>query len=211
MKLIGVKASVNSVNTQQLKREILAFDRIGIVFLDGSLELLKSIGTDEAECVLREVEWLCENDLLFEVQLREDAVGPLIACKEFWETFHAIDVPFNELKKRYERRGPEMERMFRAAFARAMHRAASDRATLPMSADLRLLEQLGERLARLECIRLRRLEGLSALPILPSVDCLDGETNKEDVIQIVLKSFPIPDESTSWEEILDFRCVFRRC
>jgi hypothetical protein len=33
-----------------------------------------------------------------------------------------------------------------------------------------------------------------------------NETSKESVVQIVLKEFPLPDDSVSWEKIIDFRC-----
>jgi hypothetical protein len=59
---------------------------------------------------------------------------------------------------------------------------------------------------RLYSIELREVDGLDAYPILhvglPS--SLDSPTNKTDVIQIVLNAMPLPDETTPWEQVIEY-------
>jgi hypothetical protein len=54
---------------------------------------------------------------------------------------------------------------------------------------------------------LRVLNNLDAFPVMPG-DFFDSERtegNKNDVIEIVLNELPVPDESTPWEHILEYR------
>ena len=60
---------------------------------------------------------------------------------------------------------------------------------------------------RLFSIELRELKGIDAYPILPSPFFAKEaeDANKNDIIRISLNSMPIPDESTTWEQIFEFR------
>lgn len=45
-----------------------------------------------------------------------------------------------------------------------------------------------------------------AYPILPADICLPEDTSaKNEVIRIVLNALPVPDEQTSWEQIIEYR------
>ncbi|MBA2732392.1 MAG: hypothetical protein H0U54_05825 [Acidobacteria bacterium] len=59
----------------------------------------------------------------------------------------------------------------------------------------------------IRCIQLRELEGLDAFPLFyperfPRVGQI---ANKADVILIVVNALPVPDEKTSWEQIIEYR------
>src|SRR5215813_3721914 len=63
----------------------------------------------------------------------------------------------------------------------------------------------GQLLARITTIDLRE-QGLDAYSVFYSGAIpLMVKTEKHDVIQIVLDALPTPDDSTSWEQILDYR------
>jgi hypothetical protein len=60
---------------------------------------------------------------------------------------------------------------------------------------------------RIFSIKLREIDGFDAYPILgtPLSTSIDSPITKNDVVRIVLDAMPIPDESTSWEKILEYR------
>lgn len=64
----------------------------------------------------------------------------------------------------------------------------------------------GQFLARISTIDLRNA-GLEAYPVFYSdpVPLTQAPTEKQGVLQIVLEALPMPDDSTSWEQILDYR------
>jgi len=47
-------------------------------------------------------------------------------------------------------------------------------------------------------------EGIEASPIVPSL-ILPDQNKKTEVINIILKNFPVPDENIPWEQIFEFR------
>ncbi len=61
-------------------------------------------------------------------------------------------------------------------------------------------------LTRAYSIQLRELQNIDAFPVFSISIPEDTEKiNKSDVIQITIKSLPVPDNRTSWEQILEFR------
>lgn len=62
---------------------------------------------------------------------------------------------------------------------------------------------------RLISIKLRILEGLNAVPSLetPDIDIFSNTFKKPNanVLQVVLNQMPIPDDSVSWEQLIEFR------
>jgi hypothetical protein len=62
-------------------------------------------------------------------------------------------------------------------------------------------------LTRMISIELRELHHLDAFPVLSAgiPDCIKGQANKGHVVEVVLNALPTPDESTSWEQIIEYR------
>jgi hypothetical protein len=62
-------------------------------------------------------------------------------------------------------------------------------------------------LTRMSSIILREAQGLDAYPVLSSTIPIARNSHavKSDIFHIVLNSLPIPDDSTPWEQILEFR------
>ena len=46
---------------------------------------------------------------------------------------------------------------------------------------------------------------MDAVPILSADSYPDGQANSTDVLQIVLHTIPMPDATTSWEHIIEYR------
>jgi hypothetical protein len=73
-------------------------------------------------------------------------------------------------------------------------------------------EMIRELLSRLLALEISNFEKVEAVPLLASeramfanVSSAKDAGKREEVIDVVLNSFPEPDDSTSWEQILDFR------
>jgi len=73
-------------------------------------------------------------------------------------------------------------------------------------------EMIRELLSRLLALEISDCETVEAVPLLASeramfanVRSAKDARKREEVIDVVLTSFPEPDDSTSWEQILDFR------
>lgn len=62
-------------------------------------------------------------------------------------------------------------------------------------------------LTRASSIILRETQGLDAYPVLSNIIPIARNSNavKSDIFHIVLNSLPIPDDTTPWEQILEFR------
>ena len=73
-------------------------------------------------------------------------------------------------------------------------------AVVPMFIALQLL-------VRQISVRLRVIDGMGAYPILSQVvpQMPTQQTEKHEVIDVVIKTLPIPDETTSWEQIIEYR------
>ncbi len=69
------------------------------------------------------------------------------------------------------------------------------------------LKDMATYFTRLFSIQLRELDGLEAYPILPAdiPSSENPESTKGEVIKIVLSALPVPDDQTSWEQIVEYR------
>ena len=62
-------------------------------------------------------------------------------------------------------------------------------------------------LIRAETIKLERIEGYYAVPVLAGKNSfiLDEDDKRADVVQLVLSQIPFPDEDVPWESILEYK------
>jgi len=66
-------------------------------------------------------------------------------------------------------------------------------------------------IARMVSLQLRKTQGIDSYPIIPfSKDSAikiskKFDMKKADVLQVLIRNLPIPDELSSWEELIDFR------
>jgi hypothetical protein len=168
--------------TRHLKQGALMFGQVAIP----QLELLRNV-QPELELIYAELEWLSQQGVVFEYVLPKP------------EPDDFKDVELNELMDCHREIEAELRRR------RSEKAAGAD------------VEIGGVVFAKSECEAriisniMRRRMGLDAYPFLftkPRIivsDSPEKAANKGDVIHIALKAMPIPDDTVSWEQVLEFR------
>jgi len=180
--LVAVKSPNQLPDLDSLKREALMFNRIAIP------ELLSTVGWMKAgyrpdnvqEWELADLDWLIENNILYDPEITLDD-----------PRFQATDA-YND----YLQYQNALWQVTNSVLAGNLQ---PDITAPPFS--------MAELIVRLTSVQLRDLEDKDAYPLLDSnIFSTQGEqASKSDVLQIVINALPVPDESTPWEQILEFR------
>lgn len=209
---IGVKSPVSLFYSPSLKREALLFDRIVIPqFTDF---LAKNRDTDLIRQEVPDLEWLMEKGIIIESEpLRDDSILGNKQFRENWEAYSNTFAEASNLFGDYQRNlpsgeiGEQLDRL--TVYQKGMLTLTDEAVDL-----ISFWEGLHEKallssdyLARLVSIQLRVQNSMDAQPILDSDFCLgiDEGATKTDVIDVVLKSLPVPDDLVAWEQILEYR------
>jgi hypothetical protein len=183
MRLIAVSPFPSSLD--KLKRTALMFDQICIN------QASTSASPDSREQA--ELDWLKEKGVVFEQELK-DVIG--LSRYKNGTKVYLLPRP-----KGFKGAGKMTKAMLDdaqpALLIRSPHLSA---------------EMIRELLSRLLALEISNFETVEAVPLLASeramfanVSSVKDAGRREEVIDVVLNSFPEPDESTSWEQILDFR------
>ena len=187
--------SDNIIN--ELKRNLLFFDRILIPEVNENIEIVKKNIKDftkhnlNIEYIINELEWLVEHELVFESNFlyekdlkkihddapdfeKEDilyATGLAFVANKF-----LLNLPKHIKEKNYDYAVKDI--IFK-----------------------------NEYFARALSFFLNREPGKFTVPLLSELSSLDflKKTKKSEIVRIILDDFPIPDELTPWEEILQFK------
>ena len=188
LEFIAVNDSLALFNIASLKREALMFDRI-------ALPLFKSIAEEVADNsptqrTIAEVEWLMDRGIVFEPEAT--LTDERLAASEEFRSFVNISLPYHAKLSEFTNLG-----------------AASTEVKLTTEWQRQLENQLAicGLNARYFSIQLRVLNNLDAYPVLSaSIPPIESPVSKKsDVIQIALNSLPIPDYSSPWEQIVEYR------
>lgn len=169
----------------RLKRELLIFDRIAVTQYESCVARIRKRKKSQLPDFLKELDWLIEQGLVF------DAGG--------------LDktAPLSDEYKAY---GDEAAKRFRLI----------DEAVKGVRKNSRKYEQIMivngafavQCQTRMASISLRDLHGLDAYPVffLPVLPMPIAQRNKkQQVANICFKALPIPDDSTPWEQIIEYR------
>lgn len=213
---IGVKSPVSLHYSLSLKRELLLFDRIAIPqaikFLEGNRH--KEFERHE----IQELEWLIEQGIVFESESLPDA--NLLANQQFrecWQTYSDTFIEAYKVFKEYVQIVPpdldinSREKKFDTCFTynNGLLMLTEEGAKLLCLGDDMNDKFLlsSDYIARLVSIQLREQHSMDAYPIIDSDLSFELGTvaDKTNVVEIVLNSLPTPDESVSWEQILEYR------
>jgi len=183
MRLIAVSPLPRSLD--RLKRPALMFDQICIN------QANTSAGSDTREQA--ELDWLREKGVVFQQELK-DVIG-------FSRDRNRTKVYLLPRPEGFKGAGKMTKAMLEDA----------DPALLIGSPALSA-EMIRELLLRLLALEISDFETVEAVPLLASeramfanVTSVTDTRRREEVIDVVLSSFPEPDDRTSWEQILDFR------
>jgi hypothetical protein len=185
-----------------LKREALMFSRIAIPLLDKLLTFTGKSDTDSVTQFGGELEWLLERDIVFDPATIPDRLD--VTDEEYTKFLTLETIAEKEARHRV----PEAQRGLEQRaldYPAAMRRRDEFARQLAEATQAALMVELYR--VRRECIRLRMLHRMDAYPVLTLSGILSPEasSNKHQIIRIVINSLPFPDDSTSWEQIAEFR------
>jgi hypothetical protein len=180
---VGVSYSLDWPNTASLKREAMMFQRLAVPHLK---LLISGIADDDLE-IVRELAWLFENGIVFDPQRTLDDER-VLSIKEYEEYY---DVAIKPLKL-YRRLPLSMKSKF--SVVDLLQRARKGNSWEDI-------------FSRYVSAALREVENMDAYPILrSSLHSVKGhQASKRDVVQIVLNELPTPDDSTPWEQVIEYR------
>ena len=208
---VAVAHPVFAFDASALKQQALMFRRIGIP----SLSSILSATHEDTQEVRRNLEWLIKAGVLFEppaerrvkissvdhdsaLDLLRDDGKRIIEVLFGFSIEELVDARGDEKKTAEFLKKIQIDRLKTAFFA----------AVEPPDRLLDQLKSLATNLTRLLSIELREADQLDAHPILPnelgSFDVSQPAT-KHDVVTIALAALPIPDDQTSWEQIIEYR------
>ncbi|HKQ06137.1 MAG TPA: hypothetical protein VJ464_13460 [Blastocatellia bacterium] len=195
-----------------LKRDALIYNRLAALNFDESLESWEHSSNEQSKYILDNARWLLEKGFIFQPELpfptetlvadQDYETGRAIlanAQKEMLETYAKYNLDSPEQIKNFSRivSSPNIGSITKAIFQAQQ---------IEVFAALYSFEVC---LVRLSAIALRKEMEAYSIPILyrdikPNLEARDNFTLGE-VIQIAIKSLPIPDDSVSWEQIFDYR------
>ncbi|SPF53318.1 hypothetical protein SBA4_5570011 [Candidatus Sulfopaludibacter sp. SbA4] len=165
----------SDATVRHLKRPALLFEKIGILHFSGLAAILEKMNSDKSLQLKAELEWLLNQGIVVPVS-REFLVDPFQEAAEHFPKIHPDAMDYCS--------------------------AMSENQVLV----LRLSKLIGQDgvlvCARTPCV-------LQLLQVRLGTRALTGylpdSTVRKDVLNVVLGSFPEPDEDTPWEQIVEFR------
>jgi hypothetical protein len=192
--IIAVKSWAITLMQQSLKREALLFDRIAIP----NLYALLSIANRKPSYFAKELEWLIEKEIIFEPDVFSSDER-LKSNRQFHKYFDLAEEASSKAMAMALIRMMEKEKN---------KTRDSENKDEEIDDELKLvLSTYSDYEARYASIYLRERFQMPAYPIILTWEDQLRKTKaqKSDVIQVVLKHLPLPDDSTSWEQIVDYR------
>jgi hypothetical protein len=192
--LIAVADSLSALDFSFRKRAALLFDRIAIPQVhDGATRAW--VKEKPEHC--NELLWLMENGIVFEPILTPEFL-------EDGQILQDAELAINTLKKLMRLVVGDNDNLDTASST--VHEYLAD----PNLSREMKLKFLGEYLVGNSYLvrmwgSVLRKQGLSAYPLLPVAIPNSRENSKTNVVEIVLKSLPMPSEDTAWEQIFEYR------
>jgi hypothetical protein len=202
--MVGVESWIGVFGTPSpIKREALMFRRLAVPLLGMFLRNFEHSRHIQEES-LNELEWLLGSGIIYEPQDRLSE-----------EVLHSNpeDRQDSELEFQILDRMSSFKEQGKLVSLLGTIKHASLGLPIYGQAETELLEFVSSIVAftdirsRLAAIQLRELEKVDAYPILRSGMnlSLEAPAQKTEVVQIVLNALPIPDDTTSWEQIIEYR------
>jgi hypothetical protein len=194
---VAVNDSSILFHPASLKREALMFDRIALPLFTNIAEIFGKSRQDAPQ-VLAEIEWLMDKGITFEPEAKPIS-EEIITSDEF--------ISLAKAANEYDFELTEMETESAARLISIDEESLKIELT---SQAKKLVETqfiiMGLN-ARYFSVQLRVLEGMDAHPVLSaSIPPVKASTvKKSDVIQLGLNALPVPDDTTPWEQIIDYR------
>jgi hypothetical protein len=206
---VGVKHPFQLLGYPSIKREALIFSKIALPhynsdryeYYDGDRyeSLAYLIKSKLSDNLLNELDWLIENGVIItpeSIQIESS----LFENKEYGDSIIA------EANK-YLNAGLHIGMRKGKGIPDDLDDESLIKAGLDDESCSIFFESAFQETIRRTCIELRLSSGLEAHPIFfDNLQPLENVTsNKSSIVKIILKALPTPDESTSWEQILEYR------
>ncbi|GAB1472034.1 hypothetical protein MASR2M66_29120 [Chloroflexota bacterium] len=186
--------------SSKLKQHSLIFDRIGILELRNFFESVDSFRNNpnfsrgflinKLEPIALELQWLIENDIVFELTLEED-LGEQAANSYFSkiDSRHSVEEVL-KLSTKLVKAGTTDVKSFKNQTDLVGFLKANDLVVL-----------------RLMAIIMETTKGITAVTTLPFTEYTRDlpNSNKSNVAQIVISKLPLPNDETPWEKLIDYR------
>lgn len=217
MPLVGVTTASGSLRLP--KRELLFFDKVAIVELSLLIETLKRYHPHLEPHMIDEYAWLVENELVF-----EPTADPALALLEpdglqVWLRLIRASVAYMKVQQTLPQKGvfnaEELDRLSRG-FHHLWSRLALESRAYAVA--LRMQENIDavaiHNVPKGVSIVLELSPGIvtsisGPRMLLDQLERASANTEKpaqrSDVLRLMIERLPVPDESTPWEDILNFR------
>jgi hypothetical protein len=183
---VGVKSYADLFYARSLKREALVFNKIAIPSLN-LIEKLVASGEEflaDDTAIINEALWLRDNNIVFDPGKTPSDAERITddRYKEYKQLSIKAWKSFVEYLE-FDRQAGALDVLVQTAY----------------QAHLR---------TRCIAIELREIYKLDAYPVYYFTSFQESPTSqslKRDIIQFVLNSLPVPDDSTPWEQIIEYR------
>jgi hypothetical protein len=208
------------LSVSPLKQQALVFNRLAVPQLRMVFLRKKRTGTKNAEA-LAEMQWLYENGIILDQQINPYVLPASREHEKEMEatlqhTFGMLSVLFGDnLSESSETKNnevstlneDEIEKIFEKIMNLPEFRKVKDSGVFKSPEFLNEARSMTMHQARMLSIELREVHGLDAHPVLSTTipKASQSVALKSDIIRITLNSLPIPDDSTSWEQIIEYR------
>lgn len=211
-KSVGVYNLFAIAQSRSFKREALMFNQITIPNLQANVYSDKGMFTHLRE-LIPEIEWLTDKGVILHLDEDEQAkVNSKEADLEFNSMVsHGVQLAREVFGSNYEKLLNAVKAQDIATIKEMLGKIDEEKNNFKekqaSEGFVKQTTQMSGHVTRMRAAQLRESGKVDAYPILP-VDFFNNtriEATKDNVIQIVLNTLPIPDDSTSWEQIIEYR------
>src|SRR5262245_13713485 len=204
---IGVRSYVVLFSPQLIKRDALMFRKIGVIECEKLIGIADTLSPETAA----ELRWLVEQGIVFDLQPQvlfesnslDDQTKKILddsaeIIKQYWKSIGQSNF-FEELRPYAEKEG-----LLQGEGLKLFELAAKKPEYLKQWTTVLVA---GEFILRPLSAYHRNNKHFDAYPLFNSAfpELAQESASMVDVIDITINQIPIPDDSTSWEQILDFR------
>jgi hypothetical protein len=192
---VAVNDSLMLFDMESLKREALMFHRIALPFVNQILTDFREENSRTPQ-VLAELEWLMDKGVVFEPEdkTKDEKLLSSDEFKSYATLASKFVLPSDESQNTPADDLLQVDGNEVKLSAEWQRRFSDNLAICGLN-------------ARYFSVQLRVLDNMDSYPVLSGLIPAIQERNssKDNVIQIVLNALPVPDDSTPWEQILEYR------
>jgi hypothetical protein len=198
---VGFRSSVVGLLPEILKQDALIFSQIGLVSCEQAIDTL-----DEERST--ELRWLVEQGILFDLNMTV-----LNENDSLDNETRSLLYDSWELVKHYEKKieqdlsNEDRLKLYLTEFSSQELWTDEHREKARLVKELAIAMLPSEMLLRPLATYYRNAKCMDVYPLFVSgfPELTQQNSGLEDVIEIAIKHLPVPDDSTSWEQITDFR------